>query len=990
MRRLTQCVLASGCLIAAALPNYITYAAQNIPADAPNPTALDATGKATGVDFSGALASTLEVGDGDFIGNTLGVSASISNPLAQAQIIFKGSSVVTGSITATPLPPPFNAVTRVNILELQGGLGKTVTLNGITVLNPVAGSNIKFTTNAGTALIVNQNLFLGTIDFGGFGANSTVTFADGVDFTGGIDTSIASTGSVFFDGSSTVTGGVFGATKSLAEVQIGPGTVYLNTPGNTFTADAFNFVTNTGSNTLQIGNTTNITGNIDNKSTIPGSGTLLFDQNSTVTGNIGTTSPLGLIRLSAPAATTVTLSGNVFANTTQLQNTIVGADNTLILTAPGATTSTVATNIITNADQVGIIRLDKVGTFTGNIGSSTQRVKSVEVGANNDTSLIGNIFVSNGVQFTGNNTLTVGAGNFINGSVVTNTNGKGKLVFAGSSQSYGVLGQAGKALNSVSFNGGTFNLNTDIYATNVEVKNSATLVFNQDTTLSNNLSLDATGGNLNIGNNTVNIGNDFTTQKNSLITLDLASVTKFGNLVVGNKAELTNAPIWDITTSGYVPSGTTFKILNATGGINPALAVGTLKNTSTLLSNFALSQSLDNKIINLTVTRNTNTSISDYPFTAGVAGALDAIQNSGLVNNNPDFFKIIDQLDNFTDRASFNEALATLAPSVDGDNKQGMMAMTRLSMETVRKRLDEYRLGQLDYLQTGYAASSYDPLKDYGVWVKLMASRFKQSEYKGIAGYKSDIWGIGFGVDYTSPDNEIVYGVGFNYVTTDTLSRATAASQNTIDSYSLMLYGTYNFNNPWYVDAIVYFTQHNYQPDRHISVGAVSDSARADYDAWQLSARAETGFVYQYNKILFQPTLSLFYAHLDRDNYTETGAGAIGLVVRPRDINSVVASIGPKISTVLGSEGASLIPEFHAYYNYEMANSKEQYLSNFIGGGPLFETDGIEGKRSSYTVGVGLAAYGFENLSCHVNINYEFNETKFSAFYGSLKFEYTW
>lgn len=981
MRRLTQLVLASSCLFAS-LPHSAFAAPQNVAANAN----IDASGIAEGVNFTGSAILTVTPA-GTNIGNTGGVSVSNSNVANVAKIHFVGTSTVTGSITASG--------PTVSLIELQGGLGTTVTFNGVTTLVGGGAGRINYTTNAGSALLVNANLSLpgggGRIDFGNFGANNaTVTFADGVNLIGGIDTNVASTGTAIFQGNTTVTQGLFGQSQSLLAVQLGSGTVYLNQAG-TFKADNFNFTSATGANTLKLLNNANITGNIDNTSGTAGRGSLVLEQDDTITGNIGATNPLALIRMS-DINSTVNLIGNVNANTTQLGNTIIGNENTLILSAP-VTSSTVNTNIITSADQVGVVKLAKVDTFTGNIGSSTLRVRQVEVGASNDTTINGNIYVSKNVQFKGDNKLIVSDGNIINGSVLGSGVGtQGKLVFLGSSQSYGVLGTLAEPLTSVSFNGSTsstFNLNNaPVYATDVNVKNT-TLIINQDTKFSGNLNLDPVGANLQIGNHTIQVGTNLVSTDVGTIKLDLTSPAVFGNIAVTNQLNLTKAPVFDVTTSGYIPSGTTFNIVTTGGAFIGGAGPGSLKNTSTLLSNFSLASVGNN--IQLTVTRNTNASISDYPFTAGIAGALDAIQNTPALIANPDIFAVVNELDKLTTRESYNRAIATLAPSVDGDSFEGMMAITRLGVETIRERLDNYRLGQLDYHHTGYSAGSFNGLKDYGVWTKLLASRLKQTEYKGIEGYKSDVWGIAGGIDYTSPDNEIVYGVGFNYSTTETLSRSAAASKNDISSYSLMLYGTYNFNNPWYLDTIAYFTKHDYEQTRNALVGVVNRSAKADYSAWQISARAETGFVYQYNKVLFQPIMALFYSHLDRDDYTENSAGGLNLVNRTKDLNSLRLSVGPKISSVLGSEGASIIPELHAYYNYELLNTtKEQYVSNFVVGGPTFVTDGIELKRSSYITGFGLSAYGFENLSCHISLDYEFNETKFSAWHGSLKFKYTW
>ncbi len=977
MRRLTQLFLVSSCLISS-LPTAVLGAPQSLAASAP----IDADGKAEGVIFT-APAVTLTVPTGSNIGSTAGVSAKVNGAFLPT-IVFQGTSIVTGSISAAPLPPA--AGNRVKILELQGGGGTSVTLNGVTALTDGA-SQINFTTLAGATLNVNQNLFMGIggeINFKDKGTGSTVIFDDGVNFSGAVLTDNAGEGSVKFLGSSTVTDGLLGSNNALLDVQLGSGTVYLNNGGvNPNQAVTFKFTSNTGTNTLKLADGAKITGAITTNTA--GAGTIVFEKDSAIIGNVGTLAkPLSLIQMSN-VNSTVTLTGDVYANTLQFLN--AGAnENTLNLSSAG--TSTVKTNIITATNGKGILDLTKVGIFIGDIGSSTNKLNQVLVGANNDTAVTGNIHVTGGVAFQSNNKeLTIADGNFINGSVIGFGGGGGILTFLGSSQSFGQIGDTND-LAEVNFNGGTFNLNNSpVGADDVTVRNGATLVFNQPTTLSGNLNLDATGANLQLGNNEIKVGVNLVTNNNTdKVTFDLKSSTVFGKLTVTNQATI-DAPVFKITTSGFIPNNTDLKIVTAGGGVvigggGPA----TLENTSTLLSNFTLTHNPAD--ITLTVTRNTNTSVAEFPFTLGVAGALDVIQNNPPID--PDIFAVLDQLDNFTNAADFNRALASLAPSVDGDGFEGIMALTRLGVQTVRERLDNYRLGQLDYLHTGYSASSYNALKDYGVWTKLLASRLKQEEYRGIEGYKSDIYGIAAGIDYTSPDDVVVYGLGFNYASTETLSRAQAASTNEISSYSLMLYGTYNFPNPWYVDGILYLSQHDYEQTRNIRVGAVSGSAKSKYEAWQISARAETGFVYQYNKVLFQPILALFYSHLDRDDFTDEGAGGLNLVNRPRDINSLRLSVGPKISSVLGSEGASLIPEIHAYYNFELLNSKEQFLSNFVVGGPTFQTDGIEPKRSSYIVGMALSAYGFENVSCHVGLDYEINETKFSAFHGSLKFKYTW
>ena len=241
MHRLTQFVLASSCLMVILPSSSVLAVLAPIIAD----TDSTATNVTAGVSFDAAPLGplNLKMFPGVDLGNTAGVSAR-ATLVSVDTIIFQGSSTVTGSI----IPGP----THVDILELQGGLDTTVTLQGAVTLNPAGGQGKILFSAAGSNLLVNNTLDLGpngnSINFQAFGGDnaangalSTVTFANGANFTGNIDTAVVGTGSVIFQGNSTVTTGALGVGQSLLAVNLGPGTVYLNTGASTHKANNFNF-----------------------------------------------------------------------------------------------------------------------------------------------------------------------------------------------------------------------------------------------------------------------------------------------------------------------------------------------------------------------------------------------------------------------------------------------------------------------------------------------------------------------------------------------------------------------------------------------------------------------------------------------------------------------------------------------------------------------------------------------------------------------------
>ena len=211
--------------------------------------------------------------------------------------------------------------------------------------------------------------------------------------------------------------------------------------------------------------TGNVTVTANNQGTITTTGL-----NQTITGNIGTSvsNDLGVLNIGSSTNSTnysnTTINGNVFANSTVLNNNGSTNSSTLILTAG----SNITSNITTTDANMGILTLQGSSNVDGTVGTNSERLNSINSGANGSSSTFtgdiysvnisntgtGSTTFQNDVNATNVNvnagtttfednltatttTITTGTGNFNTVSGTTNSN----IVFtnSGTSNLYGNL-----------------------------------------------------------------------------------------------------------------------------------------------------------------------------------------------------------------------------------------------------------------------------------------------------------------------------------------------------------------------------------------------------------------------------------------------------------------------------------------------------------------------------------------------------------------------
>ncbi len=452
---------------------------------------------------------------------TLNGEIGDTNPFALVKVGANGNTTINGDIFAVntqfqgnntlTLGSPFDIFG--NVTTLTNNTGNLTLLGTSTVTGTIGAPGLALntlTTNNPGNIIFNQPVYVtnyvvagtGTTNFEDnvttnvvFTQDGTVTLADNKTLTGTVDNASGNPniGTFEFVGSGTVTGSM-GSTNPLKLIEVNSGGTANETAtltGAVINAQTIN-INDDGAtaSTLLLNNPLMVlTGAIT--ATTPNLDILNILNAATLnTTGIGTAaSPLALIQVVQNAP--LTLGGNIFAKTTQLQ-----ANNALSL----SNGTVINGNIDTTAANQGTLNVLGNATVTGTIGNANP-LNTINLSGNGSVvNFQGNVKVGPGnlnfapgaSQLT---TLNLSDGVSITGNVnnTTGTDAQGILQFLGNGSVSGTIGNVpgpGQSLYAVNLLGAAGKVVTlnQVNATSINVLNTGTLNLNASSTANVNFS----------------------------------------------------------------------------------------------------------------------------------------------------------------------------------------------------------------------------------------------------------------------------------------------------------------------------------------------------------------------------------------------------------------------------------------------------------------------------------------------------------------------
>ena len=950
-----------------------------------------------------SMGDTLQIGNGGTSG-TLG-SGNVANNSA---LVFNRSDdssyagVISGSGTVT-----------------KEGAG-TLTLSGN---NTYSGT----TTISDGTLQVGNGGTSGTLGSGDVTNNSALTFnrSDDSSYAGVISGTGTVTkegaGKLTLSGTNTYSGGTTindGTISISAAANLGTGTLTLD--GGTLQTTA-SFTSSRGATlgagggslNINAGTTLRESGTISGSGSLTktGEGTLILDGTNTFTG--GTVVSDG--RLVALGSDAILSQGNITNNATVELNLGVGfgasylnqmsgtgslvksGDGSVFLrgnnTYTGGTTisggrlsisgtaGSITGDILNNAELVFYRENDY--TFAGDI-SGTGSVISSSFGSgtttltgNNTYSGITNIFSSGTLQIgDGGTTGTLGTGDVTNsGTLIFNrSNDSG---YAGVISGTGAVTQNGTGnfnLTGINTYTGATIVNAGILSVNGSISNSTTTV-NSGGTLGGTGTVGdvfINGGTFAPGNSigTINVsGNvDFSGGGNYEVEVDAAGNSD--KIVATGSATLTSGIVNVKAAPGTYAYATDYTILTATGGLGGT----SFDSVNANLAFLTPTLSYDANNVFLKLTRN-SANFSDVASTRNQRAVAMAIDD-----NTSQLSDLVSQLTPLSSSAA-RQAFDSLSGVQHSNNQLITHSVTSQFNQLLLNHGSQSASGSLAFNAqspnaTGYNSGSASQLVEArGWWTQGFGSFNKIDDTNNARGADYQTTGLAMGVDVDW--NELVIGVAGSYARTDV---DPYSGNSTIDSYQAATYGSWQQDNR-YVNASVGLGLHQVDASRTVIMGSSISTAKADYDSFDINSTIETGKDFSLGAdTTLTPFAGVSYLYNTRESFTEKGAGSANLKVDKENDESLLTSIGLRVSHNIQMKNSRVLtPVASIAYLHEHMDSVTEVdarfngvpSSSFVVEGPDLDRDrlqlslGISGELTSSTRLV-LGYYG-EFAESHQN-----------------------
>ena len=501
-------------------------------------------------------------------GNVFATSTVLNNngTTNSSQLILSSGKNITSSIST--------ADANMGILTLTGG---TQTVTGQVGTDTFRLEQINSGSNGATSTFVND-VYSNTINNTGTG---TTTFKNDVKATN----VNVNAGTTTFEDNLTAT-----------TTTITTGTGNFNTVSGTTSSNIV--FTNTGTANLYSDLTGNVTTNADNQGTLTIVGSS-SGKTQSINGNIGTSSSLDLNILNIAQAgnsAITTIDGNVFANSTVLNNGTTNSSE-LILASGNNITST-----ITTADVgKGILTLaGGTQTVTGSVGSGAE-LKEVNAGVNGSNSTFSSDVFATNLDLEGTGTVNLNGNfegtaiNYNDAGIVNLANGKnitaaiisdgvnqGTLNLIGSSIVSGQVADITNKLNVINagVNGSNSTFSSDVFATTTNIS-SGEIKFVSDLTSDINALTSDNGIVTCVGDvlgNTQNVTGNIGSSSNSINTLNVGEngTNKYSTTIIDGNIYATNT----ILNNGISNNST----LELTDGSNITSTIKTSKDSQGILT----------------------------------------------------------------------------------------------------------------------------------------------------------------------------------------------------------------------------------------------------------------------------------------------------------------------------------------------------------------------------------------------------------------------
>ena len=876
-----------------------------------------------------------------------------------------------------------SAVTSINNNgTLSGGISLTV--------GTMTGSIINSGTISGSINLTNQSHITGSINNGEGNTIQSITIDDstikrGITNEGTIDSINLDAGTI----------GIFNNPSSIGQTVhitnngiIGNGISFNNT--SRITGNITNNATGT-INGISLTNQSGIAGEISNNGTINGihldastigifnnqSNTLLLSDisnndtinggislsnSSVITGNIDNSGDI-TVNTSGTAGLSLTNSSHIFGQLNNAANSTIGisSNNTALINTVGirvGSDSTDTSNIIDGIVNRGTIRGTSYAlqllSDSDYVDGTTTRVATNRV--ENHGTLDGHVALGSWqLYIRGNNARIIGD---VTGSNDSTVHINGDFTSEGT------------------FNIGTFNLWQNSHFMQQQAI-TTTSGFNNDGTLTI-----ADGSQVTIGGN-------YTQFSNGMIQTYVTSASSYGQLSISGTADLSASSQFDVVVSAneQLYHGDTLDNVLSAGNLLTANTLSVTDNSA--LWDFSAINDGNNNVDLIaqylgfvapgqnTIPSPTDNNISIPVWAEGVATLLDTFYR-GETPVTDDMNTIMGELNTLSTPDEVSDAVQQLTPALESSGQKASILSTT---DQILHVMQSQVLGN-----TGL--SSGDEVSEQVLWLRPFYRDTQQEEHSNINGYDANTYGLLLGID-SHLSQQWVLGLGLAYADTRVSGTQQVSGQKlNVTSYELIGFAHYTPSTQSFLNLTTAAGITQINSERYIQFAGINRIATAEHDGWYSQLEIEAGYHFLYSdNLVISPNIKANYIHIDKQGYTETGAGALNLQVDKVDSDTLFLGFGADIEWQ-PIESSSTFLDTYLSLGYDVLSEQNITTATLAGGGSRFATIGIENDPLLIKSGLGLRFIQNQSFTTHIHYDVEVRDNYMSQMV-SAHLEYT-
>ena len=243
-------------------------------------------------------------------------------------------------------------------------------------------------------------------------------------------------------------------------------------------------------------------------------------------------------------------------------------------------------------------------------------------------------------------------------------------------------------------------------------------------------------------------------------------------------------------------------------------------------------------------------------------------------------------------------------------------------------------------------------VRPVSVWAEGIVGRSEIDADENGPGTTADTFGVAAGGQLNSDDGSLVGGVFVGFTETE-VEVDGRDDQSDIENIQVGLYGVKSFGNGLSLNGTVSYSQLMFDNTRAAGTG----TATSDPDAFAITGSLELlQDLSLSNDSVLAPFIGLEYSYLDRDGFTESGAGVLNLSVDGNTEEFFTGIIGFQYAgRIEVGDTLRLTPAVRIAYARQFGDESATTTSSFAAlPGATFTTTGAERGENSVRLGLGL------------------------------------